>query len=143
MKSKIVLPQRLVELFSGQAVEEYPHECCGFLIGSVNGETADVLEYLPADNTMQENRERRFIIDPQEYIKIENYADSRNLTLVGIVHSHPNAPDIPSEFDREHAFSGFSYVIISVSETKVNGYRSWRLAEDRGSFNEETIKIIA
>ncbi len=140
-KSKIRLSQKLIDQFNSQAVDEFPHECCGFLIGNADGEKAEALEYLPAKNKISENKERRFVIDPVEYMEVEENADKRNLSLIGIVHSHPNAPAEPSEFDRTHAFHGFSYIIISVSGEEVKAVRSWRLTEDREKFFEETIDI--
>ena len=54
--------------------------------------------------------------------------------------SHPDHPDRPSEFDRERAFEGFSYIILSVSKGKVVSYRSWELVD--GEFREEPIDIF-
>ena len=56
-----------------------------------------------------------------------------------LFHAHP---DKPSEFDREHAWPGFSYIIISVQDGKAVSYRSWQLNEDRKFFIEENIKIV-
>jgi proteasome lid subunit RPN8/RPN11 len=133
--------QKIIGQFSSQATDEFPHECCGFLIGNFNDGQVDAVEYVNAKNTMSENKERRFIIDPIEYMKVESSADAQNMSLIGIVHSHPNSPAVPSEFDRDHAFPGFSYIIISVMEGDVKDFRSWRLTEDREKFIEEYIDI--
>ena len=98
------------------------------------------VEYLPASNTKEENRERRFLIDPMAYQKAEDEAEERDLSVISIVHSHPDHPDKPSEFDREHAWPGFSYIIISVQNGKAVSFRSWQLSEDRKIFIEENIK---
>ena len=141
MNSKILLPQNIIDRFKKQAVRDYPHECCGFLIGNVENNHVEAVEYIPAKNSMNERKERRYSIDPLEYLKAENHADSNNMTLIGIVHSHPDNPAEPSEFDRNHAFSGFSYIIVSVDEDSINGFRSWRLKENREKFVEENIQI--
>ena len=139
MNSKIRLSQKIIGKISNHAIDEFPHECCGFLIGKFNDEQADADEYVSAKNSVEENKERRFIIDPVEYMQVESRADAQNMSLIGIVHSHPNSPAVPSEFDRNHAFSGFSYIIISVMENEVKEIRSWRLTEDREKFIEEHI----
>ncbi len=139
MNSKIRLSQKIIGKISNHAIDEFPHECCGFLIGKFNDEQADADEYVSAKNSVEENKERRFIIDPVEYMQVESRADAQNMSLIGIVHSHPNSPAVPSEFDRNHAFSGFSYIIISVMENDVKEIRSWRLTEDREKFIEEHI----
>ena len=143
MKPKILLPKKIIDDFIRQALDEFPYECCGFLIGGSIENGIEAVEYVPAKNSRNTNRKRRFVIDPQEYLEVENKADSQNRSLIGIVHSHPDAPDIPSEYDRNHAFAGFSYIIISTTEKKINGFRSWRLQEDRKSFFEEEIQVIA
>ena len=76
------------------------------------------------------------------YQKAEDKADLTGLSIISIVHSHPNHPDKPSEFDRMHAWPGFSYIIISIQQGKAASYRSWQLNTNRKKFIEENIKII-
>jgi proteasome lid subunit RPN8/RPN11 len=61
--------------------------------------------------------------------------------MLGIYHSHPNHPAIPSERDRLAAQPYFSYVIISVMKGKTDQIRSWRLNET-SHFEEENISTI-
>ena len=138
----INLTDKIVKQFKKHAELDYPNECCGFIIGSYKDTQSIGVEYLPADNTKEENRERRFLIDPMAYQEAENEADKRSLSIISIVHSHPDHPDKPSEFDREHAWPGFSYIIISVQNGDAVSYRSWQLYADRKFFIEENIKII-
>jgi len=76
------------------------------------------------------------------YQKAEDEADERGLSVISIVHSHPDHPDKPSEYDREHAWPGFSYIIVSVQQGNAESYRSWQLNADRNFFIEENIRII-
>ena len=140
--SVINITQEIIDQFSSHGEEKFPHECCGFILGNYQGDETFGLEYLPATNTKEENRERRFLIDPMAYQKAEDEADERNLSVISIVHSHPDHPDKPSDFDRDHAWPGFSYIIISVQSGKAVSYRSWQLNEDRKNFIEENIKIV-
>jgi len=59
---------------------------------------------------------------------------------LGVFHSHPDHPNLPSEFDREWAQPFFSYLITSVNSGQAAASRAWRLAEDRSVFLEETIQ---
>ncbi len=138
----IHLKSSVVSDFLRHAEKEYPNECCGFIIGTDDTKTKKGVEYLPAANTKDTNRERRFLIDPLAYQEAEDTADERGLSIISIVHSHPDHPDKPSEFDRNHAWPGFSYIIVSVENGNAKNYRSWQLAPDRNNFNEEIIKII-
>ena len=140
--SAINLTNDIINQFKKHGESDYPHECCGFILGNFINKESIGVEYLPAANTKEENRERRFLIDPMAYQKAEDEADDRGLSVISIVHSHPDHPDKPSEFDREHAWPGFSYIIISVQKGNAVCYRSWQLNADRKFFIEEDIKII-
>jgi len=137
----INITDKIVKQFNKHGELDYPHECCGFILGSFKDAESRGVEYLPASNTKEENRERRFLIDPMAYQKAEDEADERGLSIISIVHSHPDHPDKPSEFDREHAWPGFSYIIISIQDGKAVSFRSWQLNADRKYFIEENIKI--
>ena len=137
----INITEDIVKQFEKHGEKEYPHECCGFILGSFKDKESMGVEYMPASNIKEENRERRFLIDPMAYQKAEDEADELGLSVISIVHSHPDHPDKPSEFDREHAWPGFSYIIISIQNGKAVSYRSWQLNADRKFFIEENIKI--
>lgn len=119
----------------------YPDECCGFMYGRQEGESRIVTKALPIDNAATENRKRRFVISPADYMKGERYADENGLDLLGIYHSHPNHPAVPSEHDRVAAQPFFSYVILSVMEDGVKSVRSWLLNEAE-QFEEEQVKTL-
>ena len=138
--SVINLTHDIIDQFKKHGESDYPHECCGFILGNFINKESIGVEYLPAANTKEENRERRFLIDPMAYQKAEDEADERGLSVISIVHSHPDHPDKPSEFDRDHAWPGFSYIIISVQDGKAVSFRSWQLSADRKFFIEENIK---
>jgi len=119
--------------------EAYPDEGAGFLIG-VEGE---VNQILPLGNAREdEARHNRFLITPEDYLKAELTADKLGLSLIGVFHSHPDCPNVPSEYDREWAQPFFSYIITRVDQGKVANHRSWRLVEDRTTYEEEEIDIL-
>ena len=135
----IQLTEKIVQQFQHHAEIDYPHECCGIILGRWNNNRAEALEYIPAENTKNENRERRFLLAPNAYQQMEDDADEKGLSIISIVHSHPDHPDEPSEFDRLYAWPGFSYIIISVDSGNVAQFRSWLLESDRSRFVEEKI----
>ena len=138
----INITQKIVDTFISHGEKDYPHECCGFILGQFKDEESFGVEYLPESNVKEGNRERRFLIDPLAYRKAEDEADEREMSVISIVHSHPDHPAKPSDFDLDHAWPGFSYIIISVKLGKADGYRSWKLNENRSFFVEENIKIV-
>ena len=140
--SVINLTHDIIDKFKKHGESDYPHECCGFILGNFAEQDSTGTEYLPATNTKEGNRERRFLIDPMAYQKAEDEANERKMSVISIVHSHPDHPDKPSNFDREHAWPGFSYIIISVQKGKSTSYRSWQLNNNREFFIEENINIV-
>ena len=120
------------------ATEAYPEECAGALVG-IDGDIKVVVDVWRAENTHEEERSRRFLIGPLEVKKFEERAEERDMGLLGFYHSHPDHPAEPSEYDREHAWPGYSYVIASVSSENVEDMRSWTLRDDRSGYDEEPI----
>jgi proteasome lid subunit RPN8/RPN11 len=135
----ITVQHEAKELMLKDAVQAFPDECCGFLFGQEDVGGNRVISAIQVVNNAKEgDKRRRFVIAPLDYIKAEQYADDHQFTLLGVYHSHPNHPAIPSEHDRVAAQPFFSYIIISVLEGKIGPVRSWRLNEE-AQFEEETV----
>ncbi len=120
---------------------DYPHECCGFLLGTIDGDTVTVHQTFPAANTHTDSPRNRFEIDPGELVKVDRAARQQQLSVIGFYHSHPDAPALPSNFDREHAWPGYCYVIVSVQTGQAKAMQNWKLRDDRTQFSEDTIML--
>jgi proteasome lid subunit RPN8/RPN11 len=117
----------------------YPEECCGFLLGVSAGERTRVERVVPAINERQDSRHNRFVMSPEIVLAAHKEARAAGLSVVGYYHSHPDHPAVPSEFDREHAWPGLSYLIVAVRGGQVEAAKSWRLRDDRARFEEESL----
>jgi proteasome lid subunit RPN8/RPN11 len=141
----IKIEARLIDEIKRQAEAEYPHECCGLLIGRItdDGRTRVVTEIYPVSNAWEESdtMHRRMMITPQDYMRAERQFVKQGLGVVGNYHSHPNHPAVPSEFDLENLapWPTMSYIVVSVLDRQASALRSWELAADRSRFNEEEI----
>jgi proteasome lid subunit RPN8/RPN11 len=120
------------------ALSTFPDECCGFLFGNETQDERIILQAVVVNNSKEGDKRRRFEITAKDYLKAERYAEEHGLLLLGVYHSHPNHPAVPSEHDRLAAQPYFSYVILSVINNEFAGLRSWRLNNDR-QFEEEKI----
>jgi proteasome lid subunit RPN8/RPN11 len=135
----IIIETKVRPLLINEAIEAFPDECCGFMYGTEDlHDKRTITEILVVDNSKEGDKTRRFEISPLDYLRAEQYALDHDLVLLGIYHSHPKHPAIPSEVDRKAAQPFFSYVIVSVLEDKTINIRSWRL-DDEQNFQEETI----
>jgi proteasome lid subunit RPN8/RPN11 len=115
--------------------ETFPHECCGALVGTGDTVTAAV----PLANTTEEGPRRRFLVRPSDYRMAEQRASELGGELLGFYHSHPDHPARPSQFDLDHAWPTFAYVIVSVMAAAARDMTVWFLKEDRSSFDEGTL----
>lgn len=140
MSLLVLLPRHRLAI-EKHAAATYPEECCGVLVGRRLGEAEGcvVERLLAVDNQRADSRGNRFLIAPETVLAAEKEARRAGSSIVGYYHSHPDHPARPSGFDREHAWPGLSYVIVSVEEGEPADLRSWRLADERDRFAEEEL----
>jgi len=124
-------------------VRDYPYECCGLLFGRFRAEGKVVTETYPISNAREESAKRnRFLIEPKELMRGEQYARSRDLEVVGFYHSHPDSPAVPSQYDLEHAWPTYSYIIVSTRADEAGDLFSWEQEADRSKFNQEELLVL-
>jgi proteasome lid subunit RPN8/RPN11 len=120
-----------------EAVTGFPDEICGFLFGEEEGDR-HITFIRSVANAKEGARGRNFEISAKDYLDAERFAASSGLQLLGVYHSHPDHPAIPSETDRLAAQPFFSYIILAVHKNAFSDLRSWRLNE-QDQFEEETV----
>ena len=141
----IVVSDAHLAAIARHAESDRTEECCGLMLGRFADDgTKIVRELFPIDNARESDaRHNRFLIGPMEMLRGERHARGLGLDIVGIYHSHPNAPAKPSQFDLDHAWPVYSYIIVSVTSDGAGPLRSWELREDRSGFDEERIDPLA
>jgi proteasome lid subunit RPN8/RPN11 len=115
--------------------ETYPNECCGALVG--RDDRVEHAVGLP--NTTEEGPRRRFLVRPADYRQAEDAATTLGGELLGFYHSHPDAPARPSQYDLDHAWPTFWYVIVAVEQGTDAAMTVWQLAPDRSRFDERRL----
>lgn len=131
----IKLPPAVDAAIRAHGRETFPHECCGALLGR----DGVVQEAHALANTTEEGPRRRFLVRPDDYRGAEQRARDTGLELLGFYHSHPDHPARPSQYDLDHAWPSFSYVIVSIMAGEDKLLTSWRLKADRSAFDEEPV----
>jgi proteasome lid subunit RPN8/RPN11 len=124
-------------------VETYPHECCGAILGRESDGAREVLGLMPLANRRDDSPRNRFEVTSDDVRLAEKTARGQQLELIGWYHSHPDAPARPSEYDRDHAWPWYSYIIVSVQSGQPRGMNSWRLRDDRSAYDSEAIESTA
>jgi len=133
----------LAAKIQAHGMETYPHECCGAILGRDGDGSREVLDLLPLANRRDDSPRNRFEVTPGDVQLAEKTASEKKLELIGWYHSHPDAPARPSEFDREHAWPWYSYIIVSVQSGRPREMNSWRLQDDRTAYESEAIESPA
>jgi len=134
------ISKELAEQIRAHGADTYPHECCGALLGRDN-EAREILGLFPLINRRDDSPRNRFSVTAQDVLDAEKSARKQGLDVVGWYHSHPDHPARPSEYDRDHAWPWYSYIIVSVTQGQPGDMTSWRLNDDRQQFSPEGIQI--
>jgi len=139
------------------AESTYPEECCGLLLGKLTQDSKTLLEVMATENAwsteasetfpaidaieLDSTQHSHYTIAPEVMLSAQREARDRQLDIIGIYHSHPDHPAIPSEFDRVYAWYQYSYIIVSVQQGKAGVLKSWSLDDDHQFQPEEIITI--
>jgi proteasome lid subunit RPN8/RPN11 len=137
-RESLRLDQGIAEAIRRHGVETYPDECCGALIGGDG--PVKIHHVSPLPNTTEEGARRRFLVRPSDYKQAEADATRLKGGLLGFSHSHPDAPARPSQYDLDHAWPFFWYVIVSIQQGQPEKMTVWRLADDRSQFREASLE---
>jgi proteasome lid subunit RPN8/RPN11 len=148
------LSPEIADRIRKHGAETYPHECCGALLGrdsdtaptvsSEQGQSApprDIVELFPLVNRRDDSPRNRFSVTSEDVLAAEKAARALGIDVVGWYHSHPDHPAEPSQYDRDHAWPWYSYIIVSVASGQPQRMTSWRLNDDRAGFTSEDLEI--
>lgn len=89
------LPEEVRIHLTLDTCSRWPEEACGLLLGapSLNQSLMVISQYLPIRN-VSDDPEHHFLLEPVEWVRHCQRED-----FLGIYHSHPTAPPIPSAVD--------------------------------------------
>ncbi len=109
-------------------------ECCGLLAGR----DGVITTVLPAVNISASATE--YEIAPEELIAMFKQMRAEGLRHLGIYHSHPRGPNIPSPLDVKRAFYPEAvYIILSVAAHVAQPLRAFLIGQ--GRFTECRVEI--
>jgi len=131
------LPDQERERIGAWARDDSPRESCGVLIGRPQGGGAVVVRAERARNLERSEPERRYELDPGDWVAAERTARAEGLAVVGIWHSHPRGRAVPSAVDLAGAHAGYAYLVVGLDATGELEYGCWRLCGAR--FEREPI----
>lgn len=119
------IAQTLIDDIGNRAAAEWPHECCGLLIGAADRRNAKgairITRAVPARN-LASDPAISFEIDPAVLFATHREVRIRNEAIIGCYHSHPNGVVEPSATDLARAEEpGFLWMIVGTGAEGVTG----------------------
>jgi len=138
---RITMSARESERIRAHLCRAYPDEGCGVLIGRDGDGAREIVGIVALENRVKDSLHNRYLVAPEQFLAAERAARGAGLEVIGFFHSHPDHPARPSTFDLQHAWPYYSYLIVSVTRGEAGDARSFRLAEDRSRFEEETVEV--
>lgn len=116
------------EQLARHAAAALPREACGVLVG-VRGPRGAQVKLGTRGRNRAPARDR-FELDPRDLLRAEEVAAAAGLAVLGVWHSHPTAPAVPSARDCAGAWPGWSHVIVSLANERVAELRAWVVEDD-------------
>lgn len=114
----------------------YPDEGCGVLIGSVDAAAFSAVAATSGTNLNRERARDRYLLDPGDIVRADRQARTMGLDVVGFWHSHPDHPAWPSQFDTDHAWADYAYLIVSTTAAGAGDLNGFTLTADGGTFEQ-------
>jgi proteasome lid subunit RPN8/RPN11 len=136
------LPGALADEIRRHGEAAYPAECCGAMVGRVDGAAKEVLRLSPAVNRRTDDP-HRYLIAPDDLRRLEREVREAGQEIVGYYHSHPDHPARPSAFDAEHAWPWYSYLIVRVDRGRGADMASWVLDDERSRMQPESLDVLS
>lgn len=139
------IPEAVYRSLRLHGEETYPHECCGILLGQMDGDVRIVTSAVRCANTRTDSPQNRYHIAPGELVRIQREGRDRGEDIVGFYHSHPDHPARWSPTDLAEAhWIGCSYAITSVEKGKATVTNSFELSgslEEDKTFVDEPVQV--
>ena len=94
----------------------YPNECCGAMLGSIDGDQKLVRVSLPLDNAAEGSQRAYYELRPEDLLRADREASDRKMELIGIYHSHPDCDAYFSTTDLQNSCPWYSFVVLSIQK---------------------------
>ena len=95
----LTISQIYLEEMIAHAIKEYPLEACGLIAGK-----SDQVEVFYKTRNDAASA-RIYTVNPGDYLKADRDAESKDMSIIGVVHSHTHSEAFPSPTDNSWVLS--------------------------------------
>jgi proteasome lid subunit RPN8/RPN11 len=96
------------------AQDKFPNECCGAMLGAIDGDTKTVTLAVPLANAYEGPQADHYELRPEDLLAADHEARRLGMDLIGIFHSHPDCDAYFSETDLKNSCPWYSFVVLSI-----------------------------
>jgi proteasome lid subunit RPN8/RPN11 len=127
------------DVMVAHAEAKFPNECCGAMIGKIDGAEKHVTAAQPMENAYTGGQEDRYELRPEDLLEADRRARAAGLDLIGIFHSHPDCDAYFSKTDLENSCPWYSFVVLSVKGGKFDHAASFLPNPDQTAAEKEEL----
>ena len=128
------------QVMVSHAKATYPNECCGAMIGTVDGDVKTVKIGLAIENAFTGVQHERYELRPEDLMKADKEARARGMDLIGIFHSHPDCDAYFSETDLKNSCPWYSFVVLSIYKGEFHHANSFLPNAEQTAAPKEELK---
>jgi len=128
------------DLMVSHARSTYPNECCGALLGSIDGDLKAVTVAIPMENAFAGAQNARYELRPEDLMNAERAARKQGLDLIGIFHSHPDCDAYFSATDLKNSCPWYSFVVLSIKHGEFDHANSFLPDADQTVAHKEDLE---
>ena len=118
----------------------YPNECCGAMLGSLDGDQKTVRVALKLDNAASGSQRAYYELRPEDLLRADRAARERKMDLIGIYHSHPDCDAYFSQTDLKNSCPWYSFVVLSIQKGRFDHANSWLPNAEQTAAEKEELK---
>jgi proteasome lid subunit RPN8/RPN11 len=122
------------------AKSTFPNECCGAMLGVIDGDEKVVKRAVPIENAYNGSQAERYELRPEDLLTADREARRAGMDLIGIFHSHPNCDAYFSQTDLKNSCPWYSFVVLSIKDGEFDHANSFLPnAEQTAADKEELV----
>ena len=109
-----------------EAESAWPEECCGLIVGRKGPDGTEISSLVPTANVAGADRHEHFEVDPAAHLRLQRKLRGTEEAVIGVYHSHPAGPAVPSAHDLARAIEpGWLWIIVGLADGRtgeINGF---------------------
>lgn len=129
------------DVMVAHAEATFPNECCGAMLGSIDGDEKKVLKAVAIENSYTGAQGARYELRPEDLLEADRQARAAGMDLIGIFHSHPDCDAYFSKTDLENSCPWYSFVVLSIKSGKFDHANSFLPNADQTAADKETLRV--